>query len=221
MIKKIATAAATLALLAATTIPAFADNSNHNFESENHGDHGNGGLHLDWKKEVNAKKCNVHGDPIINVEEKVKNDADSGVAGNAWAFDNYKRLIKVWQVGNNTYCATVAYEGKFNAVAGQTGPAGTGVIGNDVKGEFQGGYRSTVFTGTLLTSPLWPTNGSVGTVDYQCDLSFNCPGRINWTTQYFSSTPGFDLAWWGWIYKADDDHGTWINAISGNLGNIL
>ena len=46
-----------------------------------------------------------------------------------------------------------------------------------------------------------------------------CPGLVDWTAQYFSSTSGYDLAWWGWEYRAGR-HGTWVNALSGNSGDI-
>lgn len=181
-------------------------------------------LRLDWKRELTPAKCNATGNPIINVEEKVKNDVDSGMVAN-WAIDNYVRHIKVWQVSNtddqtSSFCALVSYEGKFNAVKGQTGPGGTGVIGKDVDGEMEGGYRAT-FTGALLSSPLWPTHGSAGTVNYGCNITGTTCIYVSWTEKYFGSSVGsFDQPWWGWIYKAEH-HGTWINAISGSLGNIL
>ncbi len=203
-------------------VPAFAkDSDNHdNGGNDNNNKSDKAELHLDWQKEVNPTKCPRQGDPIINVAEKVKNDADSGLGG-YWAFDNYVRHITVWSSGDSKFCGIVVYEGKFNAVEGQKSPGNTGVVGKNVTGEFEGGYRTTVFTGTLLATPGWPTHGSVGTVDYACDIAGNCPGHIDWTTKYFSSTSGFNLDWWGWIYHADDDHGTWINAITGNFGDIL
>lgn len=188
---------------------------------EGHGDNNDNNdqqeLNLNWKAEVNAKKCNAKGNPIVNVSQKILNDVDSGEAGNYWAYDTIERQIKVYSLGENTYCATVSYEGRFDTIPGQRSPGNTGTLGS-IKGEFEGGYRSTQFTGTF--APIWPTHGSVGTTDYNCDPLGNCPGQINWSTKYFSSTTGFDLSWWGWIYDAED-HGTWVNAITGNSGDIL
>lgn len=176
-------------------------------------------LKLDWKSELTAKQCNAVGRPIVDVEQKVINDADSGNGG-YWAMDKYKRSIKVYNTATEgTYCATVAYDGNFVSFAGAS-PNNTGTIPAGIKGEMEGGYRSTPFTGTLLLSPLWPLHGNVGTTDYNCDNLGNCPGIVNWRDKYFVSTSGFDLAWWGWIYKAGN-HGTWINAISGAAGDIL
>jgi len=153
---------------------------------------------------------------VVNVTQHVINDADSGVAGNAWAFDKYERRIKVWKTGASTYCAIVRYAGEFTTNAGPS-PGNTGIVAAGIDGEMKGGYRTTQFTGTF--APTNPTFGDLGMFDYACDTSFNCPGRVNWLTLYFSSTSGFDLAWWGWIYKTDAN-GSWVNAISGNLGDI-
>lgn len=180
-------------------------------------------------KELTRANCNASGNPVIDVTQKVKNDVDSGFGVNAyfpteannWNVESYTRRIKVWSVGTDTWCATVAYDGNFDAFYKQTGPGGVGLIGADVDGEMNGGYRSTAFTGVL--APVWPTHGNVGTTDYNCDLHANCPGRVDWVAQYFPGYSGFDLEWWGWIYKAGG-HGTWINAIDvlpADSGNIL
>lgn len=182
-----------------------------------------GSLHLGSKGQLDPKACAAEGKVVINVEEKVLNDADSGFQGNYWAFDSYTRHIKVWQTGPDTWCATVKYEGKFEAVEGQKAPGVSGTIGADVDGNLNGGYRAT-FTGTLLADPSWPTHGNVGTIDYECDLNANCPGRVDWVAQYFG--PGytnFDQPWWGWIYKSNGHHGTWLNEIDvlpADSGNI-
>lgn len=112
----------------------------------------------------------------------MKNDVDCGFAGN-WAFDNYTRHIKVWQIdeeSDTSWCAIVKYKGKFKAVAGQTGPGGTGVVGEDVEGEMLGRYRAT-FNEILKTESLWGTHGSIGTVDYGCDLSGSACTYVSWT----------------------------------------
>lgn len=98
----------------------------------------------------------------------------------------------------NLGCATVTYDGKFKAVAGQTGPGGKETIGTDVHGDMKGGYRAT-FTGTLLTNPTWPTHGNVGTVDYGCDITGATCHYVSWTDQYFTGVASFDQPWWGAI----------------------
>jgi hypothetical protein len=175
--------------------------------------------HLDFRKQLSAKQCKTDGaKKIIEVAQKIVNDADSGVAGNAWAMDAYHRHIEVWQLPDNSFCAITKYDGKFVTLAGAS-PQNTGTVTAGVKGTFEGGYRSTIFIGTLLATPLKSTHGYIGTFNYQCDTSFNCPGYVDWTTFYFSSTAGFDLAWWGWIYHAGH-LGTWVNSVDGNSGDI-
>ncbi len=156
--------------------------------------------------------------PVINVEQKVKNDADSGVTGNYWALDNFQREMTVYKTTTaNVYCAIVKYEGGFVTFA-TTSPNGTSTVGAGIKGEMNGGYRATI-TGTLKASPSWKTHGNVGTFDYKCDQLANCPGYVNWTDQYFNTGYGFDQPWWGWQYKTPKN-GSWINAVSGNVGDI-
>ncbi len=124
------------------------------------------------------------------------------------------------------YCATVVYDGNAYTIPGQIGPGNTpaGALINTasdqpVRADMSGGYRTT-FKGTLSSSPAWSTHGSVGTTNYQCDIKANCPGRVDWIGQYFPGYTNFDQPWWGWRYNAGS-HGTWINAIGGNTGNIL
>ena len=176
---------------------------------------------LNWQKELNKKKCdNLIGSPIINVTQKVSNDADSGIAGNYWAFDSYKRDIKVWKTNTpGVFCAIVKYHGEFKAVAGQKSPGNTGILTGKEHGSMEGGYRA-VITGSLLENPTWRKKGSVGKFDYKCDINGNCPGRVNWSDQYFTAGYTFEQPWWGWIYRAGRN-GTWVNAVSGNLGDIL
>jgi len=182
---------------------------------------------LNWGSQINSSQC-PNGNLVINVTQKALNDGDTRVGSGFWAMDNFNRTIKVWQIAYNTYCATVSYKGQFVSLGGVS-PEGAGTIGVGVTGTVEGGYRSTIFTGTLNPNPTFdgsnlPTNGSLGTIDYQCqpndpgDYS-TCSNLFDWVSTYFSSTSGFDFAWWGWIYHGGNN-GTWVNALSGNLGDI-
>lgn len=175
--------------------------------------------HLNWGSQINAGQCIKVGKPIINVVQKVVNDVDSGQAGNYWAFDNVTRQIQVWATDvSEVYCAEVSYQGKFDGQQGQRSPGDTDNLNGSEDGTFHGGYNATI-TGTLLVTPLWQTRGSVGTTDYNCDLSGNCPGYVSWTGQYFSAGYGFDYNWWGWIYR-NGNH-VWVNASEGNSGDVI
>jgi hypothetical protein len=124
----------------------------------------------------------------------------------------------VVQLGPSTFCATVKYQGHFTTIAG-TAPEGTGTVGAGVVGTFEGGYVSTVFTATLVSHPMQRAMGSIGTFDYKCNASGNCPGYSSWTAFYFTAISGFDLAWWGWVYHGGNN-GSWVNSITHNSGNI-
>lgn len=187
----------------------------------------------------------VKGNMLINVTEKVINDADSGQAGNYWALDAFFRTIKVWNVGSDSYCAVVNYTGTFAAQAGQKSPGTTattgGILTGDEIGTFKGGYVAQI-TGPLdVTDPgNWPLAGKVNLgnpVNYQCviasDGSANCPGVVDWTTKYFDTgnlSFSFNENPWGWTYIGKDaptapDAGTpdgvWRNFSTGNSGDIL
>ena len=166
--------------------------------------------------QLQRKTCGK-GRLAVNVVQKVVNDFDSGTKGNVWAFDNYSRVIKVWRIGRTNYCTIVTYGGTFRTIAG-TSPGGSGTVPDGLAGHFTGGYRMD-FNGTLLAKPARRTRGSIGTFDYKCDKSGNCPGSVYWVTLYFSNVTGDDFDWWGWLYKAGRN-GTWLNSIDGAKGDI-
>ena len=175
---------------------------------------------LNWGTEVNPGECDKVGSPVVNVTQKVVNDVDSGEGGNYWAFDNFNRHIQVWESSTQgEYCTEVKYTGQFDAQAGQTSPGAGGTLDGDEDGTVEGGYRATI-AGTLKSSPSWKTRGSIGSFDYDCDLSANCPGYVNWADQYFDSGYGFSYDWWGWIYHAGNN-GSWVNSSDGNSGDII
>lgn len=177
---------------------------------------GTSDLHLD----AQLKCANTIGNPVVNVTVKVSNNADSGIAGNYWAMDALERHITVWQTATaGTFCATVKDEGSFRTIAGQTSPGATGTLTGKERGQINGGYVATV-AGSLLANPLWKTHGNIGKIDYQCDAAGNCPGYVSWLSRYFNAGYGFDQPWWGWIYRGGK-YGTWVNAVSGNSGDIL
>jgi hypothetical protein len=171
------------------------------------------GLKLD-KKDIGGKQCKADGatsTPLVNVNFTVVNDSDSGFAGNEWANDTIDRQLQVWQLSDGTFCAQVADHGKFVTLAGAS-PSGASTVDAGVKGDLQGGYVTTFFTGTF--APTLPTHGNLGTFDLACTDANTCPGEANapsvFNSTYFSSTTGADLAQWGWIYHAGKN-GTWLN----------
>ena len=181
---------------------------------------------LDWRTPTNVNACPA-GKVVINITHGVTHDADSKVGGGVWAFDRYSRSIKVVDVGpgSGSFCAVVRYDGEFTSFAGSS-PQGTGTVEAGVEGSFRGGYRTVVFTGNLIPNPVHPRHGDIGTFDYGCLATDSgggetCTNLFSWRSTYFTglSANAYDLAWWGWIYRTDDN-GTWVNAITGNLGDI-
>jgi hypothetical protein len=175
--------------------------------------------HLDWGAQLHsgASAC-PGGTLVVNVVQKITGDADSGVAGNAWAYDDLVRQIQVVQTAPGSFCATVKYQGNFTTNEGPS-PNATATVAEGVVGTFEGGYVSAVFTATLRAAPGARTRGSIGTYPYDCDAAFNCPGYVDWTTLYFENVSGWGLAWWGWVYHAGNN-GSWVNSIEGNTGDI-
>lgn len=169
-------------------------------------------------KEVGIGNCETKGAPVINVTQRIVKTVDSGEAGNNWAFDDLVRQIKVYKKSDNTFCALVDNEGRFDSQEGQRSPGDTGVLTGKEDGTFKGGYRALI-VGTLKENPGMKTNGNLGTVNYNCDLKGNCPGYFNWVGEYFSGDPIFSYEWWGWQYNYKGN--TWTNASTGNSGDII
>ena len=91
---------------------------------------------------------------VANVNYTLVNDYDSGVAGNAWANDTINRHLQVWQVGAGTFCAVVNDTGSFVTFAGAS-PGNTGTVAAGITGRINGGYTTTVFSGTLAAWLGW------------------------------------------------------------------
>ncbi len=174
------------------------------------------GGHTTYGPMLNASACNAGGSPIVNVTYKVTNDSDSGVAGNAWANDNYNKSVKVFDQGGGNYCAVVKFQGQFVTFAGAS-PENTGTVAAGVHGTIDGGYDAT-FTAPAFT-PTLATNGQIAAYNYHCDMSFNCPGEPDIFAAYFPGYTNFNQYYWAWNYHAGHN-GSWTNAITGNSGDI-
>jgi hypothetical protein len=78
---------------------------------------------------------------------------------------------------------------------------------------------STVFRGTLASSPAYKAKGNLGDFDLQCTGPYTCGGTWPSALSYSTTTSGFDLADWSWGYHTAKN-GNWTNAASGNSGDI-
>ena len=172
----------------------------------------------EMKRELGNPACS-DGVLVVDVSHGVTNDIDSGFGG-YWAYDNYTRDLKAYDHGDGLYCVVAKYRGTFDAVQGRTSP-GTGYIldGNE-DGMFKGGYWGKL-RGQLKEVPDYPTSGNIGSFDYGCDIAVG-PSSCSywsWLGAYFEPGYSFNYGWWGWLYLSPN-HGWWINASTGSVGDI-
>lgn len=188
---------------------------------------------LNWGYNLSASETACgNGKEILNVKRKIENTLDSGTGTNDygnvwWAKTNYIQHIRVFDLGGGNFCATIKTQGDFESVGGD-GPGcntdsncGTpdGRIEAGVFGTFHGGATIS-FSGVFTPGDL-KVKGNIGTLDNGCDASTGCPksGFNAWLDDYFTAVSDMTYDWWGWVYRAGDN-GTWVNAASGNEGNI-
>jgi len=187
------------------------------------------GNHLDWGRSLTATETACPpGVQIVKVVQKVVNALDSGTGLNQyghvwWATSEYIQHIEIVETAANEFCATVKSQGSFESVGG-AGPGNGGDLAPGVVGTFQGGWTNT-FTGEFTNPSGLRTKGSIGTLDANCDPAVadgGCNGPVfsGYLTYYFTNVANFALPWWGWVYHAGDN-GSWVNAVSGNEGDIL
>ncbi len=157
------------------------------------------------------------GKVVVNVTYDLTNDTDSAVGGGTWANDTISRHLQIMQTGSGMYCAVVSDGGKFVTFDWHS-PNNTGTVTAGLTGVISGGYRTPVFAGSLVDSPVYKTKGGLGTFNLNCDRDQNCPGAHPTVASYVSGWGG-DLAWWGWEYKTAQN-GTWVNSVDGNTGDI-
>lgn len=164
-------------------------------------------VHTNFGQQLNASQCDTSGKPVVNVTYKVTNDVDSGLFGN-WATDNYNKKIQVWDQGSGAFCAIVKYQGQF-VTTGPNSPEEGVPLASGIQGAFEGGYQAN-FDGTF--TPTLKTNGTLPSVNYSV-------GGFDWVGAYFTDNTTFDQPYWAWNYHAGNN-GSWVNASTGNLGDI-
>ena len=193
------------------------------------------GINLNWGFQLNASETACpSGDIVLKVVRKVTNSVDSGTGLNDfgyawWAYIDYVQHIQVVETAPGEFCATLKSQGSFESVGGD-GPGCVndsncdlpeGRLEAGVVGTFQGGMTQT-FTGTFTPDDK-RTRGNIGTFDHACDASeatpCSGPGFGLWQSEYFTGISNLTYEWWGWVYHAGNN-GSWVNAATGNEGNI-
>lgn len=158
---------------------------------------------------VTINDC-TNGTLVANVNQNFMNDADSAVGGGYWAIDKYTKNMKVYDLGNGTFCLVAVYDGTFKTLAGDS-PQGTGTVSASVTGKMNGGYAYLITNATFSL-------GSFPDVDLQGDTSGN-HNSFDTLGAFFSSYHASGYIYWGWVYSTCGN-GTWGNVDTGNFGDI-
>lgn len=176
-----------------------------------------------YPKQLSSKECRKLGDPVIDIHEKIINDADIAYGKDYWANDSYDQYIRVWPQKDASYCVEVRFAGTFDAQPGKLSPGKKrAVLTGDEDGSLYGGTKLLI-KGSLKKKPDWPTTGFVGTTNLQCDLQGKCQNYNSrlWFNKYFETIEaGYPKdVWHEWIYQNGEHE--WVNAIEGNRGDDI
>jgi hypothetical protein len=155
--------------------------------------------------DTGKQACEASGRALVNVHFTYTSP-DSGLGGNDWANDTINRHLQIWKVDGG-YCASVTDQGSFVTVEGRS-PGNTDDIPAGITGKMQGGYTTTLLTGTF--AGVQATRGNLGVFDHTNRPSFVSYGLSG------------ALADWGWVYETESN-GSWVNASipPGNSGDII
>ncbi len=147
--------------------------------------------------------------PVVDVTWHIVNDPDSAVTRPVWATDDIYRHLVITQEEEG-YRAVVTDSGTFVSTAGTSPQIADENIGDGVTGHIVGGYTIT-FNADGLEEDV-QTTGDLGTKDYGDEV-------FNWRGYFFGETSEPQYEDWAWTYSTCGN-GTWVNAMSGNSGNI-
>lgn len=179
---------------------------------------GGRGCTLDGRDNLNY---DGDGEKVINVTRRIYNSVDTGhCEPTAWAEIHYTQHIQVFDEGDE-FVAIVEYNGQFDAYEGGETPNDCDqFLDGDESGPFDGGIRLT-FDAEFNPGGS-QSHGNLGRVDHGCNGSTSgCKFRstTGWLDNYFDDVEDLALQWWGFIYHGGRA-GTWVNAETGDCGNI-
>jgi hypothetical protein len=153
---------------------------------------------------------------VLSVSYHVVNDVDTGVQGNNWAFDTYRRTVRVWRKAAGRFCSASTYDGEFTSIAGVS-PGGKAQLPAGIRGMFKGSSVTT-FRGTLSANGA-TVRGFVGIKDFACssaDQKGQCGGTWDWLSTYFSGISRFKYVRYTFAYHATENgKGTWTDKLAG------
>ena len=147
---------------------------------------------------------------VENVQLSDRND--SGEDGNNWATDEMHRQIKITETSAGVYDVVVSDNGRFTTGNNELTPGGSdggATFSSPVDGTVKGGFHTTVHAAAHFATFAGLPHGYSGSevsTSAMIEELFTGPSPMS----------GFED--WGWTYKS---HGqTWVNAETGNSGNI-
>lgn len=179
--------------------------------------------------------------PVINVAMQVRNDEDSGLVG-YWALDDFQQSNIVWEnptTNPPTFCALLQYSGEWQTFQGALSPETGATQASDGSGPLTGGivayFTSSAFLGQKSTKPL---TGFIGMFDYggtRADIlkgtyatQTGDTSRVYFLSFYFTGGTAIQQSMnepaWAFTYTQQGGSGygsMWVNALSGNFGDIL
>jgi hypothetical protein len=172
--------------------------------------------------------CDTNAAVRVNVTFLVTNDVDSGTDEKFWALDAFHRSVVVYEESNHHFCAVVTdTQGTFTTISGNSPQWATtgGTVSASVLGTFAGGEVET-FEAHLRSNPVLSPTGFLGTMNYQCPPTPTsvCLNKFDWLSTYFDEVnkESLDIPVWGWTYHTacNDANGFWVDASTGNAGDI-
>jgi hypothetical protein len=153
---------------------------------------------------------------VLSVSYRVVNDVDTGVRGNNWAFDTYRRSVRVWRKAPGQFCSASTYDGDFTSIKGAS-PGGKSQLPAGIRGSFKGSSVTT-FRGTFAPRGA-AVRGFVGTKDFACssaDRKGECSGTWDWLGGYFTGAAQFKYVRYAFAYHATENgKGTWTDTLVG------
>jgi hypothetical protein len=158
---------------------------------------------------------------VLSVSYRVVNDVDTGVQGNNWAFDTYRRAVKIWRQSAGRFCSTSSYDGDFTSIAGPS-PGGKADLPAGIRGSFKGS-SVTAFRGGFAPKGA-PLRGFVGTKDFACssaDQKGECSGTWDWLSTYFTGVSHFNYVRYAFTYRATENgKGTWTDTYANGKAHM-
>ncbi len=153
---------------------------------------------------------------VLSISYHVRNDVDTGMRGNNWAFDTYQRRVRVWRKAVGQFCSASTYNGQFTTIEG-TSPGGRTQLPAGIRGTFKG-MSVTRFRGALAPHGA-ALLGFVGTKDFACtsaDVKGECSGTWDWLRVYFTGIDGFRYVRYAFQYHAQvNGKGAWSDMLTG------